>query len=115
MSATLPSVNQSNAADDNAKLEKKIDALNSDWTNLPKTHALHHFGAAIGGAGGILADAGYNEMYGVGLVAGTGEYVSMLRASRAIILTNPSIANPHRTPPSLSYKNSYEQILVIWN
>lgn len=79
MSATLSSVNQSNAAEDNAKLEKKIDALNSDWTNLPRTHPLHHFGAALGGAEGILANADYNEMYGVELVSGTDEYVPILK------------------------------------
>lgn len=77
MSATLSSVNQSNAAEDNAKLEKQIDALNSDWTNLPKTHPLHHFGIALGGAEGILASAGHNEMYGIELVAGTEESVSL--------------------------------------
>jgi hypothetical protein len=75
MSATLSNVNQSNAAEDNAKLEKQIDALNSDWNNLPKTHPLQQFALALGGTEGILASVDYNEMYGVELVAGTDEFV----------------------------------------
>lgn len=67
------SANQSNAAEDNAKLEKKLDAVNSDWANLPKTHPLHLFSIALGGPEGILAKADYDEMYGVKLVAGTEE------------------------------------------
>lgn len=71
----MSNVNQSNAADDNAKLEKQIDALNSDWTNLPKTHPLQQFALALGGIEGILASVEYNEIYGVELVAGTEEFV----------------------------------------
>ncbi|CZT16114.1 related to Phosphatidylinositol transfer protein SFH5 [Ramularia collo-cygni] len=68
MSTAPPSDDQSNVAEATAT---KIDAEKSDWSNLPKTHPLHHFGIALGGTEGILAGTDYNEMYGVELVPGT--------------------------------------------
>lgn len=60
MAAVLSSVQQS----DNAEIQAKIQRKKRDWDNLSKDHVLYKFGAELGG---VIEEAGYNEMYGVEL------------------------------------------------
>lgn len=59
-------VAQASSADDNAKVQRELDKLYSDWSNLPEGHKLRQFQDALKD---ILDKTDYNEMYGVELVA----------------------------------------------
>lgn len=59
-------VAQASAADEQRTLQRRLKAMNSDWTNLPEGHKLKKFQDALAG---ILRDVGHSEMYGVDLVA----------------------------------------------
>ena len=60
MAAALSSMQQS----DNAEIQAKIQRKMGDWSNLSKGHVLSKFGAELGG---LIEEAGNNEMYGVEL------------------------------------------------
>lgn len=62
----LDNVNQVTNAEINRKVQDKMDQRSRDWTNLPKEHNLSKFSRALKE---IIEKAGYNEMYGVELVA----------------------------------------------
>lgn len=65
-SGVQSSVSQAGAAEDNAKLQRALDKMASDWTNLPEGHKLKKFQDQLKE---ILEVTGYNEMYGVELHA----------------------------------------------
>lgn len=66
----LDNVNQVTSEEINRKVQHKMDQLNKDWANLPKEHNLSKFSVALKD---IIEKAGYNEMYGVELVAASEE------------------------------------------
>nr|POE78640.1 hypothetical protein CFP56_62891 [Quercus suber] len=66
-SATFSDAVAVNTADVNRTVEAKMNALNADWTNLPKHHPLQKFAAEE--LPTILKSTSYNEMYGVELQA----------------------------------------------
>jgi len=55
---------------DNAEIQAKIQRKRGDWADLSKEHVLSKFGAELGG---VIEEAGHNEMYGVELKAPAGE------------------------------------------
>lgn len=67
MAAVLSSVQQS----DNAEIQAKMERKRRDWDNLSKEHILYKFGTELGG---VIEEAGYNEMYGIELEVPTEEY-----------------------------------------
>ncbi|KXT05542.1 hypothetical protein AC578_3688 [Pseudocercospora eumusae] len=69
-SVVLSNVNQSDNAQINAKVQRRLDKMAADWSNLPKEHKLRKFSEALGD---ILKNAGYNEMYGIELKAPEGD------------------------------------------
>ena len=62
MAAALSSVQQS----DNAEVQAKVQRKMADWSNLSRDHVLSKFGAELGG---LIEEAGYDEMYGIPLKA----------------------------------------------
>lgn len=105
----LDSVNQVTNEDINRKVQVKMDKINSDWANLPKEHNLSKFSAALKD---ILAKAGYNEMYGVELIAPAEEGCVTLSAQLQNS-TDYFQARRHHTRPSSSSRSSFERMSTI--
>lgn len=77
MNVVFDNVNQVTSEETNRKVQHKMAQLTSDWTNLPEEHNLTKFSSSLKE---ILESAGYNEMYGVELVAPLEEYVLLQKA-----------------------------------
>lgn len=112
MSHALSAVNQSNAAEDNARLQRQLDKMAADWTNLPKEHNLSKFQDALPA---ILESAGYAEMYGVELKTRQGEYVSTAAPPAGRVCADRRrLVSRHPIQPSSSSKNISERMSTIW-